>query len=212
MIVQEIQSHIETVENNLALYEEPNFRERADAIDYIEFNILDRIESMLPAFPQANALAELKQYADHVKHQLEKIDEQLFQRLRVDIRAGTCKGESLKEMIDLYIGRTSIDNLPQDEIGFDYLDIFINGLLQPEPPPDEIKEREPEMVYYQQTPTRIILALAEKAELTAIDKKQQEAVDNHDLKAVREGAAEHKKLLSPVYLLCDQMQERLNGS
>ncbi len=52
---------------------------------------------------------------------------------------------------------------------------------------------------------------AKKQEFTEIAAKQQQALDNHDLKGVKQAAAEHKKLLQPVYLLCSQMDDRLKG-
>jgi precorrin-6B methylase 2 len=47
--------------------------------------------------------------------------------------------------------------------------VFINGLLLIEAVPLETKAREPEMVYYQPTPARIIFELVEKAQLTRED-------------------------------------------
>jgi hypothetical protein len=45
---QEIQSDIEAIEKNEALNEEANFVDRAEAIDFIEFHIIDRIFSKTP--------------------------------------------------------------------------------------------------------------------------------------------------------------------
>jgi len=93
----------------------------------------------------------------------------LFQRLRADIRRGGYTGTALKGLIDEYVGRDSSVSRHQDELGYDSLDVFINGLLLIQAVPSETKAREPEMVYYQQTPARIIFELVEKAQLTRED-------------------------------------------
>jgi hypothetical protein len=169
MVIYEIQSDIKAIEENPALYEETNFDSRVQAIDYIEFNVIDRIEGLLHTINQPEELTTLKQYAERVKHQLEEIDDALFQRLRADIRAGVGPGTALKGLIDEYVRRDSSSGRQQDERGYDSLDVFINGLLLIQAAPLETKAREPEMVYYQQTPARIILELVEKAHLTGKD-------------------------------------------
>jgi SAM-dependent methyltransferase len=169
MVIYEIQSDLEAIEKNAALYEETNFDRRARAIDYIEFNIIDQIEGLLHTINQPEKLTILKQSAERVKRQLEGIDDTLFQRLRADIRSGGCPGTALKGLIDEYVRGDPSGGRQQDEIGYDSLDMFINGLLLINPVPLETKAREPEMVSYQQTPARIILELVEKAHLTAKD-------------------------------------------
>jgi hypothetical protein len=167
MVIHEIQSDIETLEKNAALHEETNFDSRVEAIDYIEFNIIDRIEGLLHTINQPEELTRLKRYAERVKRQLEEIDHTLFQRLRADIRSGVCTGKALKGLIDEYVGRDA--RRQQDAMGYDSLDVFINRLLLINPAPLETKAREAEMVYYQQTPARIILELVEKGHLTRKD-------------------------------------------
>jgi hypothetical protein len=169
MVTCEIQSDIEAIEKNPALYQETNFHSRVEAIDYIEFNIIDRIEGLLQTINPPEGLIPLKQSAERAKRRLEDIDDNLFQRLRADIRTGSCTGTALKGLIDQYVGRNSSSSRPQDEIGYDSLDMFINGLLLIQAVPTETKAREPEMVSYQQTPARIIFELVEKAYLTGED-------------------------------------------
>ena len=169
MVIYEIQSDIEAIQKNSALYEETNLNSRIEAIDYIEFNIIDRIDGLLQTINPPEELVPLKQYAQRVKRQLEDIDDNLFQRLRADIRTGGYTGTALKGLIDKYIGHNSKDSRQQDDLGYDSLDVFINSLLLTNPAPVETKVREPEMVYYQQTPARIIFELVEKAHLTRED-------------------------------------------
>lgn len=169
MVTCEIQSAIEAIERNAALYEETNFASRVEALDDIEFNVIGRIEGLLQTVNPPEELLLLKQYAQSVKRQLENIDDNLFQRLRADIHRGSCTGTALKGLVDKYVGANPNSRRPQDEIGYDRLDVFINGLLLSQAVPIETKEREPEMVFCQPTPARIIFELVEKAHLTPED-------------------------------------------
>lgn len=169
MIIHEIQSDIAAIENNAALDEERNFDGRAEAIDSIEFSIIDRIDGLLHRGYQPEELITLKQSAERLKRQLEEINDRLFRRLRAGIRAGNYTGTALEMLIDEYVGRDLQDHELQDGVGYDNLDVFINGILLTNPIPEETKDREPEMVYYQQTPARIILELIKKASLTTQD-------------------------------------------
>lgn len=165
MVINKIRSDINAIEQNPALFAETNFAGRVAAIDTIEFNIIDRLEGLLQTPTAPAELAALKQSAERVKRQLETIDNNLFERLRADIRAGALVGAALAGVIKQYAGGGSQPN----EIGYDNFDAFINGLLLNQPAPGETKNREPEMVYYQQTPIRVILELVEQARFTAND-------------------------------------------
>lgn len=169
MGIHEIQSDLEAIEKNAALCEETNFNHRAEAIDDLEFNVIDRIAGLLQTLPLPEELIPLKRHAERVKHQLEAIDDTLFQRLRADLRMGRCTGTALKRLIEAYVGREANSSRRQDEPGYDCLDVFINGLLLIPAVPLATKDREPEMVSYQQTPARIIFELVEQAHLTGED-------------------------------------------
>lgn len=169
MILYEIQSDLEAIEKNSALYEETNFANRVEAIDDLEFNVIARIEGLLQTRHPPEELIPLQQYAERVKHQLEAVDDALFQRLRADLRMGRCTGTALQRLIEAYVGRDANGSRRQDEPGYDHLDVFINGLLLIQAVPLETKDREPAMVLYQQTPTRIIFELVEQAHLTGED-------------------------------------------
>ncbi len=168
-VIYELQSDIEAIEKNSALYEETNFDRRVQAIDHIEFNIIERIEGLLLTINQPKELTLLKQHAESVKRRLEEIDANLFQRLRAEIKVGVCTGTALKDQIEKYGARNSRQGRQRDTVGYDSLDVFIKGLLLFNAVPVETVEREPEMVYYQPTPARIILELVERANLTEKD-------------------------------------------
>jgi hypothetical protein len=166
----EMQADVEAIERDGALYEEFNFSGRGEAIDFIEFNVIERIKGLLPTREQSKELTALEQYAEAVKKRLEEIDENLFQKLRADIRSGDCRGAELKRRIVKYVGCDSTER-GWDDIGYDSLDAFISGLLLVKGAPGEAreKEREPEMVFYQPTPARIVLELIERASLKEED-------------------------------------------
>jgi hypothetical protein len=167
-IIQEIRSDIGSVEQDEALNEEVNFIARAEAIDFIEFYVIDRIEGILRVTDRVEELNGLKRRAELVKNRLEGINGQLFRKLRERIRTGHYTGAALKNQLDRYVQCIS-NQRDQDEIGYDSLDTFVNGLLQVDAVAEETKEREPEMVFYQPTPARITLELIEKAHIKPDD-------------------------------------------
>lgn len=169
MVTGEIQSAIESVERNTALAEELNFESRIEALDYLEFHVIDRIDGLRQTINPPTGLLQLKQYAENVTRYLEAIDVALFQRLRANIRMGHCRGEALLNLIDTYVGRCSSNQQDNQVIGYDALDVFTNGLFPAQALPLETRKKEPEMVYYQKTPARIIFELVEKAHLTNED-------------------------------------------
>jgi hypothetical protein len=166
-LVAEIRSDITAVRQNTAIYNPKNFSGRADAIDFIDFHIIDRIEGLLPTSNSAKQLSSLKKSTENLKFQFEQIDNSLFKTLRAGIEAGRYRGEAFKKMVSEYFGYFT-DN-DQSIVGYDNLDAFINGLLLTKPLPNETLDRAPEMVFYQQTPARIIFELAEKADFKTDD-------------------------------------------
>ncbi|HTE01061.1 MAG TPA: class I SAM-dependent methyltransferase [Mucilaginibacter sp.] len=165
----EIQTHIQAIENNAELYDEKNFNERMEAIDFIEFQVIDQIEELSLKTDQPTQLSLLKHRAEKIKSDLEAIDTNLFQKLRTNIRAKGCTGKDFKNLVSEYVDFNLDDNEHQEEAGYDNLDIFINGLLAGKVMPEQTKDLEPEMVYYQKTPARIVFELAEKSHFTEED-------------------------------------------
>ena len=101
-------------------------------------------------------LLPLKSRAGKLKTKLEEIDRNLFKRLRENIRAERYTGEEFKNLVNEYVDFDLEDIEHQEESGYDNLDLFINGLFPPLTIPEQTKELEPEMVFYQKTPARII--------------------------------------------------------
>jgi SAM-dependent methyltransferase len=159
----EMQSHIEAIEKNAAFYEEKNFDKRIEIIDLIEFQIIDQIGELLRKTDQPDELTLLKYRAEKIKADLEEIDINLFEKLQAKIRIEGYRGKEFKNLINEYVDFNLDHNEHQEEIGYDNLDIFINGLSPFQTMPEQTKDLEPEMVYYQKTPARIVFELVEKA-------------------------------------------------
>jgi len=167
-MIHEIRSDVRAIQENKALYQEANFADRAEALDLIEFHVIDRIEGMLCAGSQTEELVALKQHAVQIRDQLEEINQKLFQEFRAHIRSGNCTAADLKRQFDERVERASRER-SQDDIGYDSLDMFVNGLLRIDVAPQETRKREPEMVFYQPTPARVILELVERANIGVDD-------------------------------------------
>ena len=163
-----IQMDIEAFDKDATFYEEHNFDKRLDAIDFLEFHVISQIESLVEKTARPNQLILLKQRAEKLKLELEAINNNLFKKLRADIRSKGCSGEQFKRLVGKYIDFDA-GGSDHEETGYDNLDVFINGLLSPRAIPEQTTALEPEMVFYQKTPARIILELIEKAFITEDD-------------------------------------------
>lgn len=165
----EIQSYIEAIEKNSSLYEEKNFDKRIDVIDCIGFQVIDRIEELLRKTVQPDELTLLRYRAEKVKSELEEIDIRLFQRLQATIRTKGYTGVGFEDLINEYVDLNLDDTEHQEEVGYDNLDIFINRLSPFQTMPEQTKDLEPEMVYYQKTPARIVFEFVRKSHFAKED-------------------------------------------
>lgn len=162
-MILEIQSDIEAIEKDSSLYEEKSFDKRMGVIEFIEFQVIDQIDGLLQKTTQQDQLNLLNCRAEKVKSDLEEININLFKRLREDIRIGRYTGKEFKDLINQHVDFNTDHKEHQEEAGYDNLDVFINGLSPFQIMPEQTKDLEPEMVYYQKTPARIIFELAAKA-------------------------------------------------
>jgi hypothetical protein len=163
LIIESLQSQLDGFEQ-AALYEQENFRGRAEVIDAIEFEIIDRIDGLLGDPSQPQELRALRRAAERLQRRLEAVDEGLFQSLRSAIRGG-CRGEALRRAIERYVGAPAAESEGRAIVGYDSLDRLVNGMLGSDALPEARLEPEPEMVLYQKTPARIIFELAKRANL-----------------------------------------------
>lgn len=160
-IYREIQAAIGSIERNETLGEATNFVSRAEAIDFIEFHVIDRIDGM----SHAGDLTKLKRRAESLKHRLETIDEALFREIRARVKSGHYTRQDLWRQLE----GCAVPSEGQDDVGYDALDVFINGLLWLDVVPEETRQRTPEMVALQPTPARTILELIKRSKITQDD-------------------------------------------
>lgn len=168
MITDELQSALEVIAQDSTLSAESEFVRRAEAIEQLDFYVIDCIDGLLQNAPPSGELHSLRVYAEATMRRLEDVDEMLFQRLRAELRAGHYVGANLVGLIKQYVALEALDS-QSARVGYDSLDRFVNGLLGIQALPDEVRALEPEMVSYQQTPARVIFELAERAQLTPGD-------------------------------------------
>jgi hypothetical protein len=160
---QEILSEIETIAGDERLFIEKNFLLRSQAMDDIEFHVIDRLESLAESNDSFSRLNDLNQYAEQVMSQLEEVNTKMFERLRSKISGEHDKGKMLMNLINEYLDQPPAPDVHPYTAGYNNLDLFINGLLTHGDLPAEMKKREPGMIYYQKTPAGIILELIKKA-------------------------------------------------
>jgi len=154
MSISQIQASIEDIEKDTSLFQEKNFDRRAEAIDFLGFHVINQADG------QPGDWSLLKPRAEKIKAKLEQIDHNLFQTLRATIRGGNCTGELCKDLVSQYFDLDTEAGEP----GYDNLDLFINRLVLFDTIPEQTRDLEPEMVYYQKTPARVIFELAEKCQ------------------------------------------------
>lgn len=99
-----------------------------------------------------------------VDDELEEVDVALFQRLRAEIFRGAYRGNDFNDLLSAYCGSVA-DEGP----GYDLLDVFVNHLCSFLPMPELYMELEPELVYYQKTPVRVVLELIRRVSWSAED-------------------------------------------
>ena len=169
MIISEIRSDILAIEVNKSIYKKINFNLRADALDFIDFQIIDRIESIPPNEDLKEELDWLRIRSNNLKYELEQIDSNLFLQIRKKIRTVNDKRLFFKKTIFKYLGIRISDIEQSPKIRYDNLDIFINGLICDKIISEPKKIREVEMVFYQKTPARVIFEMLTLARLKQDD-------------------------------------------
>ncbi len=154
-IYAEIEADIAAIESNNSVLDALNFERRADTIDFIDFHLIDRLGGLKPQAVTDTLMLR----AENRKLQLQQVDAALFAELREGIKAGTYYGSAFGDMVRKYVPACFNSGSTQNA-GYDNLDIFINGLLADGLAPEPTMALEPEMVFYQKTPARVVFELA----------------------------------------------------
>ncbi len=159
--LQEIRSDLASVRSNTLFYLQKNFNARVEALDFIDFHIIGHIDSLIPQISPPDELLLLREEADRVKMELEHINSQLFEQLRAAIQSGAYKTKGFKSLVE-ECSDLELSPNGEEDIGYDNLDVFINGLLHGPAIPTPVQTLEEDMVYYQKTPARIVFEMVEQ--------------------------------------------------
>lgn len=156
-IVAGLCADLRIIEEDESLFVAANFIGRSEVIDIIDFHLIDRISGLLLQYGSRAGLELLRERAERIKGELEKIDNCLFERVRSAIATGVPPGSSFEAMIR-GLGGAGAEHR-RDEMGYDQLDAFVNGLFSDRPLPEETKELMPGMVSFHKTPVRVVFEL-----------------------------------------------------
>jgi len=149
---------LEAMEGDASLLVPRNVDARSRALDELGFlQELFRVRGLdaeEPLVVRARAL----QWA------LEQVDQRLYRRIRGRIRSGGHTPEGLRSELARYTGdepaqRGSLIT------GYDALDVLVHGLFLSQPTPEETVRRSLEMVQYEATPARAVLAMIDDAQI-----------------------------------------------
>ncbi len=161
-ITEDIEDTLTTLEQDETLFDRTRFAARVNALEMIEFRILDRIENVMYVQGHQTDLAVLYRRAAQHWQRLTDINDALFQSLRAGLRSDDDPAAAFRRQIGTYVGR---DTPVRDAVGYDDLDAFINGLFGIDTEPEETRALRPGMIGYQATPARFVLDLVERIPL-----------------------------------------------
>ena len=155
---QQLSAALDHLEHKALLDAAENFVERMEAIDMLEFQLLGATDpTASPTLQRAEAL----------KQRLDETNNRLFSTLRTAVRAN--ERAFVKQTLQAAAQQIPDDPEESDDLGYDALDMLINGLLEIDFVPEEAAELETDLVFYQPTPARIILKLIDILRPTADD-------------------------------------------
>ncbi len=158
-----LQAEFTALQSDSSLDDETNLHGREKALDYIRF-----IDEIAHAHGSDAGIAALHQQTLAVRARLERLNTELFGRLRTKIQTGAYPRQALRQQFDQFTTYTQGDH-GQAHIGYDGLDVLISGLFEIEPPPQALQTLSAEMVHYEPTPARAILDLIDHLSLGPAD-------------------------------------------
>jgi hypothetical protein len=160
---QEVRQALTAVETRARFVRGARFAAHAAALEFLEVHVLARLQYLEEGPVGLSAdLQSLKRQAATLQHRLEAANARVVRRLRSRIRSGRYSPAGLKRALSRYAG-------PLQDRGYDALDLLVAGLLDGGPQPQERVVLEPDMVAYQPTPARVILALLDRANIAPTD-------------------------------------------
>jgi hypothetical protein len=165
---EEAESVLRALAEEAALRIEGHYLARSEARDRLECEILPRLEGRAAGSGSEPAHAALRSEAEALLALWDGLDEALFRRLRIALRAAADPGAAFREMLETFVPRHACISAAEGP-GYDARDAFLNGLLHPDPLPEPLRPLEADMVPFQKTPFRAIEELIGRARLGPAD-------------------------------------------
>ena len=143
---------------------ETNLHRRAQALDFLAFlgEVL-RVERRLTPDGQM-----IKQQATQLQTQIEAVNHQIFQQARTAIQAGVLKGHALRDYLNGFTDYRA-ERSNQVYMGYDGLDVLVDGLFDLQEAPAPTLSPTVEMVHCEETPARLLLDLVDHTTFTPSD-------------------------------------------
>ncbi len=141
---------------------QPSFAARAEALRFLDTHFFDRLPDLDIVTIQPD-LRTIDALGRSLRNRFEAANAEIVHDIREQIIAGTLGRETLTRALLLHAGS------PNRSRGYDALDLLVASLLDNGAPSELRVQLQNEMVAYQPTPARAILALIERAELNAGD-------------------------------------------
>ena len=156
-IAAELREALSTAERISSSELRSGFAASAAAIEHLEIHVLDRLRYLRERAELPAELLGLEKEARRFLGRLEAAEKSVIDGLRRDIKRGPHSPATLRQALLDHSGPSTLKD------GYDALDLLVAGLLDAGAPAMERRSREPEMVFYQPTPARAILAMIEGA-------------------------------------------------
>ncbi|MEO6799531.1 MAG: hypothetical protein ABI178_06315 [Rhodanobacter sp.] len=144
---------VEVLEHDVGLRQPQYLHQRLDALDRLE---------LLASIGSAAVPPELRQRVARLQADFDALNAALYAQLREDIRRGI-----VPPLLTRCMAEAAHEEVTGDS--YDWRDELLDGVLQLSPPASTTAALPPEMVAYQPTPARHILALLARTQLTADD-------------------------------------------
>jgi len=163
MDIDKLRADLADLLGDSSLFKETNLHARNEAIIVIKYagdvlSIPGYAESLDPQFQQALKLRD----------ELRKVNDNLFHRVRTDLQKGNFTPESLREFFNQFTSYKS-EECAETSFEYDGLDILLEQVLFPTPPPTESRKRASGMIRYEATPARIILEMIDTVKFISED-------------------------------------------
>ncbi len=163
MELEKLNSELEALLADQSLLEETNLHARNEAIVFIKY-----FGDVMKIPGYASEADMLFQQALLLRDQLTAVNNILFQRVRTDLRTSNFSPASLRTFLDKFTTATP-EECGQFEYEYDGLDVLLEQVFFPEPPPAESRKRISGMIRYEATPARVILEMVDRLRITPLD-------------------------------------------